>query len=126
MVQVYWSTHCSEQPLRNLLLEAARHAASSHLTAWLCDMQKLYYMEMADQNWLINELFPSLSRRNRYRVAFVVNINNYDLMSSYQTKSMVLHNPDLAHVITMDFFLTNGEVKGWLLSQTPPDNAPSL
>ncbi|MFD3001370.1 hypothetical protein ACFS7Z_13430 [Pontibacter toksunensis] len=126
LVQLYWSTHCNGQPLRSLLLEALRHATSSQLTAWLCDMRKLHYMEMADQNWLINELFPSFSRRHRHRVAFVVNINNYELMSSIQTKSIVLHTPALARVIAMDVFLAKGEARHWLLSQTPSDNAPSF
>jgi len=113
-VQIHWSVHCSGQPLRDLLSEALRHASSHRLTAWACDMRKLHYMEMADQNWLLRELFPSFSAECHHRVAFVVNINYYELMSGVQTQNMVGNNMSLAALIDMDFFLTNDEAVHWL------------
>ena len=116
LVRIHWFVHCSGQPLRDLFSEALRHATSSQLKLWLCDMRKLYYIEMADQNWLINMFFPFFNRKYHHRVAFVVNISNYELRSGIQTQNMVIHTPGLAAIIDMDFFLTNGEAEHWLLS----------
>ena len=116
LVEVCWSTHCSGQPLRGLLIEALRHATSSRLTAWLCDMRKLRCLERADRDWLVRAFLPCLDKRGRQRVAFVVNLHNFEPMSGAQPQNVVGQDPGPAGSAATGLFLTKNEAEHWLLS----------
>ncbi len=114
LVQVVWLKHCSGPNLRTVLSEALKCTVSHQLTSWLCDARQTYYTDIADQRWMLQELFPSFDRNKQHRVALLISIENFELMTVIQLRNEEVFNEDFGSFIKMGFFLSQENAEKWL------------
>lgn len=115
LVEIRWLKHCSGEPLRNVLSKALECATAYQLTAWLCDVRRLYYIEPSDQAWMLQHLFPRFNRQKQHRVALLVNKNNFELLATVQTEKEQAFEGEYGPYIDMIYFMDREGAEDWLL-----------
>ena len=114
LVQVTWLQHCSGAEFRNVM-SIALHCATAHqLTAWLCDIRQLYYIEISDQSWMLQHLFPSFDRQRQHQVALVLRLNNFEMTANVQPENDVAFERDFSSFIRMNYFIDKADAEEWL------------
>ncbi|MCC9138670.1 hypothetical protein ACFSKU_18375 [Pontibacter silvestris] len=114
LVEVIWLRHCEEEEFREVLRETVRHVNAQGATKWLCDMKRLQYVLLGDQNWLVRELLPTLDPALRHRFAYVVTRSNLELMSSLRVHELVREDPALRRRLEVEVFLGREKATEWL------------
>lgn len=114
LVEVKWLQHCENSTFREILTKVLHQANADAVIRWLCDMRELKYVLVADQNWLVKELLPSLNPSLSHRFSYVVSRTNLELMSSLQIQDMVREDPRLSDRFELEVFLNKEEATDWL------------
>lgn len=78
-LQLTWLQHPSSESFRHIVTIASQYAANQQLTLWLCDMRKLSYLLMSDQNWLVREIYATLDPKKQYECAYLVSKEGLEL-----------------------------------------------
>jgi len=113
-IQVTWLKQPPSEVFRQVQTKALQHALEQELTIWLCDMQGMAYLEMADQNWLVRDIFPSFDPRLHHLFAYVINTAGLELMSSLRIHDLVQNNPQLHQRLQVEIFLQKELAQQWL------------
>jgi len=113
-IQVTWLQQSPSEVFRQVQTKALAHALEHELTTWLCDMQEMAYLEMADQNWLVREIFTSFDPKHQHVFAYVINSAGFELMSSFRIHDLVKHHPELHQRLRVDIFLSKDLAQQWL------------
>lgn len=114
-IRVTWLRHTSGPPLREVLETSLRYARAEGLNRWLCDMRRLNYTTVADQNWTAMEFFAAFDHRLHHRIACVASPENVELIPDALISGSIRQNPVLAESMEMRVFL-DMELAGYWLS----------
>ncbi|MFD3003214.1 hypothetical protein ACFS7Z_22825 [Pontibacter toksunensis] len=98
-----------------MLAKALQCATAHQLTAWLCDTRQLYYIDIADLNWMLQNLFPYFDMQKQHRVALLVNKSNFDLVANVPSENENAFNSGFGSFIDMIYFLDKDAAAQWLL-----------
>jgi len=113
-IQVTWLKHPKSEEFRDVHTNALSYAYENHLTAWLCDMRQVSYLEVGDQNWLVREIFSGFNPDMTHEFAFVVSHLGLELMSSFRVHDLVRNDQELQKLIKTDIFLDIKSAQMWL------------
>lgn len=115
LIEIRMQKHCSGHSLRQVFLEALRIATASQLRAWLFDMRKVSYMEMADQNWMIDEYYPLFDKQHQHRLSVLVSEPYLELLSSIRVRNRLQLEPEISNIIDVRIFLGEDDAQSWLV-----------
>ncbi len=113
-LQVDWKRHSQEAEFRNFINLAKALALDHDLHYWLCNMQQMHYLIIADQNWLVNEIFPVFEQGPKLRFAYVINQMGLEAMSAFRIHQLVKENSSLRERMEIDIFQEVSQAKSWL------------
>lgn len=121
LVEVVWKEHCESDAFRSILSDVMGFVREQGITKWLCDMRRLQYILLADQNWLAGMLLPSMpsQEQEKYRFAYIISLTNLELMSSLAIQATVQGDPLLTGRLALEIFMSRESVLMWL-NQLPP------
>ncbi|TXK36954.1 hypothetical protein FVR03_16380 [Pontibacter qinzhouensis] len=94
--------------------KAFKYALAYELTIWVCDMRGMAYLEVADQNWLIRDIFTAFDPRFQQLFAYIINSTGLELMSSLRIEDLVQHDPQLHQRLQVGIFLNKESAQQWL------------
>lgn len=113
-MEVTWLRHCSGAAFRNVLSQALHCATAHQLTAWLCDIRQLYYIEIKDQNWMLRYLFPAFDRQQQHQVALVLRLSNFEMTANVQPENDAAFEREFSNFIRMNYFTDKEDAEEWL------------
>jgi len=113
-IQVTWLTQPKSEAFRETHKKALQNALQHELIVWLCDMREMLYLEVADQNWLVREIFTSFDPSFNHGVAFVVSTAGLELMTSLRILEMVKNSPELHKQLKVEIFFQKSIAQQWL------------
>jgi len=113
-IQVTWLTQPKSEGFRETHQNALQYALQHDLTMWLCDMREMLYLEIADQNWLVRQIFSSFDPNYSHGVAFVVSTAGLELMTSLRIHEMVKEDPELQKLVKVEIFFQKQMAQQWL------------
>lgn len=61
LIATRWQQHPSSEEFRRAMTLSADYVCAEKCRYWLSDARKMHYMELADQNWLVNILIPRIA-----------------------------------------------------------------
>ncbi|MDQ3290231.1 MAG: hypothetical protein M3Q05_02960 [Bacteroidota bacterium] len=86
------------------------------LNKWLCNMQEIEFLEISDQNWLVQEVFASLSPTFKHEFAYVISPVVLEVMTTYHIHDVVNSNPDIQNKLLIEIFFDVDAAQQWLFS----------
>jgi hypothetical protein len=116
-LQVSWLQHPSSESFRNIITYALNYAQVHRITLWLCDMRQIIYLELKDQHWLIQEVFPTFSPTEKHEFAYVVSTKGLEIYTSFHIHELVLRNGNLRQKIQIEIFFEKDIARQWLLDR---------
>jgi len=116
-IQVTWLQHPSSESFRHIQLLALHHTIEKQLILWLCDMCKIVYLEVEDQNWLIREIFSAFDSERQHEFAYVVGTEGMELFTSFRIHDLIENDPHLSKIINTEIFFEKEIARQWLLDQ---------
>ena len=119
-LQITWLQHPSSESFRHIMTLAAQYALKKQLTLWLCDMRKLWYLLLIDQNWLVQEVYAGLQRNQHYKIAYVVSNEDLELFSSFRIQNLVEADFHLRKILQIEIYFEKHQALEWLQDQ--PEN----
>jgi len=116
ILQVRWLHQPESQAYREDLLHVTRLALEKGVGRILFDVRLRTFLDISDQNWVLREVMPLFGNRHVH-FAYVVNIQNIELMDTYRLQKQVSLTPALQKKFTIELFLDLEEALQWLLGK---------
>lgn len=116
-LQLTWHQQPTAQLFRETYLTLLQNTLDQNLTYWICDMRNMYFLEVGEQNWLVQDIFGALNKALTYKLAYVVSSEGLELMTSYRIIEMVKSNPALEATIKIETFFELPSAKRWLFNK---------
>jgi len=113
-IQVTWLKQPSSKDFRETHKNALDFALNNNLLLWLCDMREMVYLEIADQNWLVREIFYSFDPAYNHGFAYVVSTAGLESMTSFRIHDLVTNDPDLHKQLKIEIFFQKQIAQQWL------------
>jgi hypothetical protein len=113
-IQISWLQQPSSDLFRKETTLLTDYALSNNYSNALFDIRNRNYLDMADQNWLVGEIFPRLKGRH-IRLAYLVSTAGLEIMDIFRVHDRVVNNPDLEKNLEIDIFLDKEDALKWLL-----------
>ncbi len=88
--------------------------AQEKITRALYDARERLYLEIGDQNWVMQEIIP-LFKGDDLRLAYLVNPITLSAMDVYRVQDAITNHAKLKNCIQVETFLTKPEAQAWLL-----------
>ncbi|WP_299986489.1 hypothetical protein [uncultured Pontibacter sp.] len=110
-----WLRHPSSEEFRRSLTLASDYICDLECRYWLSDARKLYYMELADQNWLVSTMIPKI---NPYvaRFARVMTEEGLSMLDMQRIKDKIEDEQKIVEANTrVEIFLDAESATEWLL-----------
>jgi len=116
-LQLTWLQHPSSDSFRHIITCASNYALAHQINSWMCDMRKIAYLEVSDQNWLVREIFSAFDPKRQHEYAYVVSTEGHELYSSYHIHNLVQEDASLKENIHVEIFFEKEIAQMWLLDQ---------
>jgi hypothetical protein len=113
-LKITWLQHPHSENFRQETKRFAEFALQRNLTNVLLDVRERVYLAIKDQNWLIDEILPLIKNRT-VRFAYLINIEDFDIMDTYKVHDLILTNPQYNKQVSGMIFLNEEEAQNWLL-----------
>ncbi|WP_026462784.1 hypothetical protein [Adhaeribacter aquaticus] len=117
-IQVVWLKHPKSESFKEIILKAHSFANQYGLTNWLCDMRQLLFLDIADQNWLVNEIFTSFNPAQQHELAYVISELGLELMTTIRIHNLVKVNTELSKYLKVEIFFEPEIALKWLFDIT--------
>ncbi|PIQ20275.1 MAG: hypothetical protein COW65_15950 [Cytophagales bacterium CG18_big_fil_WC_8_21_14_2_50_42_9] len=115
LIYLEWLQHPVSEAFRPRFQKATELAKEKNIQYWLSDSQAIHYLELADQNWLVQEFKLILSHSNMKKFARVTTIESFSLVDMSQTFNRFNNGLDKLKV-EFEEFLDNQEAMNWILA----------
>lgn len=115
-----WLRHPSSEEFRHSLSLAGEYVCDLECRYWLSDARKLYYMELADQNWLVNTLIPKINPFLS-RFARVMTEEGLSMLDMQRIKQKMEEEQIIEANTRIEMFLDAESAIEWLLNQHTPN-----
>ena len=117
-IQVTWLKHPSSESFRHIQLLALSSVIEKQLVLWLCNMCKIVYLEVEDQNWLVRKVFSAFDPDKQHEFAYVVGTEGTELFTTFHIHDLVENDPQLSKILHIEIFFDEDIARQWLLDQT--------
>jgi len=113
-IEITWLKQHTSDVFRQELKSVAVFATHENFTRVLYDARQRHYLEIGDQNWVMQEIIP-LFKGDNLRLAYLVNPITLTAMDVYRVQDAITNHAKLKNCIQVETFLTKTEAKAWLL-----------
>lgn len=113
-IKITWLQNPNSEIFRQETLEFSIFAVKNNLTNLLFDVRERTSLKEIDQNWLVRHIFP-LFRNTTIRFAYLISLEDFNIMDTYQIHDYILTNPRFNKQVTGMIFLNEEEAHNWLL-----------
>ena len=113
-IQITWLAQPKSEDFRETKKGALDFVLKHDLTRWLCDMREMVYLEIADQNWLVREIFSSLNPKHTHVLAYLVSTAGLESMTSFRIHELVTNDPKLDKQLSVEIFFQKQMALQWL------------
>ena len=113
-IEITWLQQHTSDIFRKELQALSEFVTLEHLTRCLYDVRERAYIEIGDQNWVMQHLIP-LFKGESLRLAYLVNPITLAAMDVYRVQDAITTHDRLRNRVQVETFLTKEEAQIWLL-----------
>lgn len=115
VLSIAWDEHPASTLLRNGFYQFIQQATNVKSQNWLFDNRQIYYIELADQNWIAS-LTPFLSRLQINKIAIVLTQEAHDLFFTENIISVADRKFNILNHTAIEVFSNVDTALDWLNS----------
>lgn len=115
-IQITWLQQPNSKKLRKEIQLFTDYLIYNNYNRALSDVRNRIYMEMADQNWLNQEILPLYEKTGKFRFAYVISPANLEMMDIYRIHEFVQQEPEMYQQLALEIFLDLQEAREWLIA----------
>ncbi len=123
-LELEWFTHPESAHFRAVITRARDLAHQHQLTKWLCNLQQAEFLELADQHWLVEEIFTSFPASLQHDYAYLIRPMVLEVLATYHIHDLVAIDERLQAKIKVAIFTDVDLAHQWLFTST--DSSPRL
>jgi hypothetical protein len=113
-IQITWLKQPQGEDFRQVVQAFTENILAGNINKVLYDVRKRDYLEIGDQNWLTNEIFPALSKKI-VRFAYVISPLGLEMRDVLRIQDLLLESSVLEPPFDVDVFLDVEDAEKWLL-----------
>jgi len=113
-IQITWLEQPKSDDFRETKTSALNFVLKHDITRWLCDMRGMVYLEIADQNWLVREIFSSFNPQHSHVLAYLISTAGLESMTSFRIHELVTNDPELNKQLSVEIFFQKQIALQWL------------
>jgi hypothetical protein len=113
-IEITWLQQHTSDVYRQVLKSVTSLVANEKITRGLYDARERFYVEIGDQNWVMQEIIPLFNGDN-LRLAYLVNPITLAAMDVYRVQDAITNHAKLKNCIQVETFLNKAEAQAWLL-----------
>ncbi|GEO06645.1 hypothetical protein AAE02nite_43090 [Adhaeribacter aerolatus] len=117
-VQITWLQQPSSTLFQKETRNLVQYALTNNFNKSLFDVRKRDFLDIADQNWLVRDIFP-LFKGRIIQLAYLVNSAGLEIMDTFRIHDCVINNPELKRSVQIEIFLDIEDALQWLLKEAP-------
>lgn len=115
-IEIEWFGHPDSETFRAIIMRAHVFAQAQQLTKWLCNMQRAEFLELADQHWLVQEIFPAFNPQLQHEYAYFIQPLVLEVLATYHIQDMVEVDERLKEKIKVAVFTDVDQAQQWLFN----------
>ncbi len=115
-LELEWLTHPDSASFRAIISQAQEYAQEHHLTKWLCNMQQAEFLELADQHWLVAEIFTHFPRQVQHDFAYFIRPMVLEVLATYHIQDLVEVDERLNSNLKVAVFTDIDQAREWLFT----------
>lgn len=120
LVLLVWLQHPDSETYRRGFSLAGEVVLKHQCRYWLSDSRQIHYLEMADQNWILNHMAPMLGNSSLNKFARINSIEGLYLQDLDRVMQQLESSPHLKTELEIAVFLDMEESIKWLFSAHEP------
>ncbi|QMU26511.1 hypothetical protein [Adhaeribacter radiodurans] len=117
-LELEWFTHPDSTHFRAVITRARDYAHQHQLTKWLCNLQQAEFLELADQHWLVAEIFSSFPASLQHDYAYLIRPMVLEVLATYHIQDLVAIDERLQAKIQVAVFTDVDLAHQWLFTPT--------
>ncbi|RAU82914.1 hypothetical protein [Pontibacter arcticus] len=114
LIETTWLRQPTSAEFRKYISLIVAIAIEHKLPSLLFDIRKRNYIGFADQNWLIDDIFPQLTGTLK-KVAYLTEVESFKLFDTMRLQEVMASNFE-SNSFLIDHFLDEKQAFDWLLS----------
>lgn len=116
LVMAVWLQHPDSETFRRGFSLASEVVLKHQCRYWLSDSRQVHYLEIADQNWILNHMAPILGNSSLNKFARINSIEGLSLQDLDRVMKLLEFSPHLKSELEIAVFLDMEESIEWLFS----------
>lgn len=117
-IELEWFGHPDSETFRAIITRAYVYAQAQQITKWLCNMQRAEFLELADQYWLVQEIFHAFNPLLQHEYAYFIQPMVLEVLATYHIQDMVEVDERLKEKIKVAVFTDVDQAQQWLFNPT--------
>lgn len=117
-LKLEWFTHPESAHFRTVITRARDFAHQYQTTKWLCNLQQAEFLELADQHWLVEEIFTSFPASLQHDYAYLIRPMVLEVLATYHIQDLVAIDERLQAKIKVAIFTDIDLAHQWLFTPT--------
>ena len=113
-IQITWLQQPSSALFQEETNKLVQYALTNNFNKSLFDVRKRDFLDIADQNWLVRDVFP-LFKGRQIQLAYLVNSAGLEIMDTFRIHDCVINNPELKRSVHIEIFLDLEDALEWLM-----------
>lgn len=113
-VYVEWLKHPSSEIFRQDFKKAIEICLSNECQYWLSEAHAIHYLEFADQNWMLELIYPLLPKSNLLKFARVNTVESIALMDVARICTTLEQLPEFTLKTQLEVFSSKESALNWL------------
>ncbi|PSR52616.1 hypothetical protein AHMF7605_03290 [Adhaeribacter arboris] len=123
-IGIRWLTHPESSTFRDIITRAHAYAHEHHLTKWLCNMEQAEFLELADQHWLVEEIFTAFNPQLQHDYAYIIRPLVAEVLTTYHIQDLVQVDEQLKEKVNVAVFMDIDQAYQWLFTSSNPVTLP--
>ena len=119
-LEIEWFAHPDSAVFREVVTRAHTYGHQHQITKWLCNLDQAEFLEMADQQWLVAEIFTALNPALKYRYAYIIRPIVSEVVTAYHILDLVAGNKRLTNMLSLAIFNEMDMAQHWLFTIAYP------
>ncbi|MER2997566.1 hypothetical protein [Pontibacter populi] len=118
-VYVEWLQHPPSEVFRQNFMKAVETCIDKKCEYWLSDSRAIHYLEFADQNWILELVYPLLPKANLLKFARVNTLESIALMDGARVCNTIEQLPEFKLKTQLEVFSSKEAALNWLFDGNP-------
>ena len=123
-IELIWLYHPDSGVFRKVIRKAHDYAQEHQISKWLCNLEQAEFLELADQHWLVQEVFPSFNPQQQHDYAYLIRPMVLEVLTAYHIYDMIQMDERLNKKINVAVFTDIAQAQKWLFTSTSKSTSP--